>query len=179
MDRIFGDGTYILRLVSRVEYLESLPCDGQPLGWPARRSDTVRSEAQESSQNRPRMLLVDGGATLRRRAGISRSCPSQGSLSMYSTPDTKRNMYVSSPKTSIRGRRADGTVCRVASARCALGATDSDRIFGRWHIHITFGITSRVLGKTALRREASGDASAAPERCPTTSNIRGRFWGDY
>ena len=33
---------------------------------------------------------------------------------MYSTPDTKRNMYVSSPKTSIRGRRADGTVCRVA-----------------------------------------------------------------
>ena len=88
--------------------------------------------------------------------------PSQGSLSKDSTRDTKRNMYVSSSKTSIRGRRADGTVCRVASARCALGATDSDRSFGRWHIHITFGITSRVHGKTALRWAASGDAGAAP-----------------
>ena len=48
---ILGDDTYILRLLARVEYLESLPCDGQPLGWPARRPHTVRSEVK----NHPRI----------------------------------------------------------------------------------------------------------------------------
>ena len=116
---ILGDDTYILRLLARVEYLESLPCDGQPLGWPARRPHTVRSEVK----NHPRIgrRCASGGATLRRSADNSRSCQSQGSLSKYSTRDTKRNMYVSSPKKSIRGRRADGTVSgrlRTVCPRC-------------------------------------------------------------
>ena len=74
--------------------------------------------------------VASGGATLRRRAGISRSCPSQGSLSMYSTRDTKRNMYVSSPKNSIRGRSTEGTPCGGDPTHGALGATDLDRILG-------------------------------------------------
>ena len=42
--------------------------------------------------------------------GHSRSSPSQGGLSKYSTRGTKHHMYASSPKKSIRGRRAKGTV---------------------------------------------------------------------
>ena len=52
--------------------------------------------------------------------------------------------------------------CRVASARCALGATASDRFFGRRHIHITLGITSIVLGEPPLRWSASGLAGRSP-----------------
>ena len=66
-------------------------------------------------------LPASGGATLRRRTGISRSFPSQGSLSKYSTRDTKRNMYVSSPKKSIRAHRTEGAVSgrlRTVCPRC-------------------------------------------------------------
>ena len=75
--------------------------------------------------------VAGGGATLRRRAGISRSCPSQGSLSMYSTRDTKRNMYVPSPKNSIRVRSTEGTPCGGDPTHGTVGATASDRSFGR------------------------------------------------
>ena len=76
----------------------------------------VPSSTLTSGQGRGQTPYV-----LWRLAGNSRSLQSQVSLSKYFTHDNNRNyMYVSSPKNSIRGRRAERTKV-LPEALSALG----------------------------------------------------------
>ena len=67
-------------------------------------------DARVGRRGAVRLLPTQNSGERMRRAGNSRSSSSQGGLFKYSTRGTKHNMYVSSPKKSIRGRRAKGTV---------------------------------------------------------------------
>ena len=113
---VLGDDTYILRLVSRVEYMERLPCDGQLLEMPARRRSVAPPLATSAADSG--MILAPRSAQCRGAAPANPEADHRRGGSP-STLLVLTNVICMCHLLKFRSEAmAPRAPCRAASARC-------------------------------------------------------------